>query len=205
MVQVIKNEYWSKADAFLLPLTGLQKNERYELNSYLFWERHSIEDYKLTLSFSYDDEYEFNEHCKTRIFPILDKKGYMLESYDVPGRSIFILDMSEWAMDIEMFLAGKYSQLTRQTKHIIEQFHTFNKDKIPIHIYAALHPLMKMSLLTDGNTVLTPIEYVAKHYGFNLEVLQGIGEIGSLYDKGYETLYADVDSLCQNDMQIDEV
>lgn len=205
MVHVIMNEYWSKADAFLLPLTGLLKNERYELSSYLFWEKNSIEDYKLILSFSYDDYYDFTEYCKSRIFPILDKKGYMLENYDIGGRSIFVLDMAEWAMDIEMFLVGKYSQFTRGTKQIIEQFHTFNGDKIPIHIYATLHPNMKMSLLTDNNIVLTPVEYVSKMYGFSLEVLNKIGEIGSLYEPGYETLYVDVESICQGDMKIDEV
>lgn len=205
MVQVIWKEYWSKADAFLLPLTGLQKHEQYELSSYLFWEGHSIEEYKLILTVAYDDKTTFQKWCEERLFKVLDKRGYLLETYDYPCRTVFVLDMSEWAMDIEMFLAGKYSQLTRKTKQIIENYHTYDGNNIPIHIYAALHPNMQMAKLTDGKVVLTPIEYVAKFYEFNLEEMKRIGEIAGVVEPGYETLYVDVDSICQSDMKTGEV
>jgi hypothetical protein len=57
------------------------------------------------------------------VFPILDKKGYVIENYDSIGRSIFVLDMSEWALDIEQFLQSRYSQLSREGKECIEDFH----------------------------------------------------------------------------------
>jgi hypothetical protein len=69
MIEVLKSEYWSKADAFLLPLTGLKKEQPYELNSYLFWKDYSVKDYKLILSFSYEDYETFVTWCRDRCVP----------------------------------------------------------------------------------------------------------------------------------------
>lgn len=194
MIELIK-EYSSKADMFLLPLTGLTKNEKYEVSSYLFWKDYTIDNYQLILSFSYDNYNEFIAHCRKYTFPILDRNGYLVESYDIAGRSIFILDMSEWALDIQMFLEGKYSKFSKEAKGLIEEFHRKNKTQIPIQVYGPLYPTMKMGLL-DGRT---PIEYVAENYGFNKERMIKIGEVGGLYDQMSETMIASVEELCQND------
>lgn len=201
MINVLKSEYWSKADAFLLPLTGLQKNEQFELNSYLFWNDYSVEDYKLILSFSAEDQdEEFQKYYKRHLFKILDKKCCLVESYDIQGRSIFVLDMSEWAMDIEQFLAGKYSKFSSEVKELIQRFHTFNGSQIPIYIYSVLYPNKKMQLL-DG---LSPIEYVSRNYDFDLDTLKKLGEVGGKYNEMEETLLTDIEGLCQTDIQDSE-
>lgn len=200
MVDVLKSEYFSKADTFLLPLTGLKKIEPFEVNSYLFWNGNTIQDYKLTVVFHYTDYESFMKYCQNYLFLIWDPKGYLLESYDYENKTIFILDMSEWAMDIEQFLAGKYSKLNQKVKDIIFNYHKINKG-VPTHIYAALYPKMKMSVL-EG---VTPIEYVSKHYEFNENVMFKLGEVGGIYDKFSETLLTDIDSLCQNDSKVGEV
>jgi|SRR5687768_11843057 len=203
--------YWSKSDAFMLPLTGVQKDTEFPINSYLFWNKHSIEDYKLILCISYDQYEEFLGWCKNYLFPIMDKKGYLLESYDFeatderPKRTVFVLDISEWAMDIEQFLAGKYSMLTKGAKDIIQKFHTFGKSpnhRIPLQIYTTLFPNLKIADLKDDNKILTPIEYAAKFYNWNIEDLQKIGEIGSIYDKMEETLITDVEEFCQSGSKV---
>lgn len=194
MVNVLKTEYWSRADSFLLPLTGLKKDGPFEMESYLFWNDYSIQDYRLIVSFSYEDYDKFMTYCRDAVFPSLDKKGYLVETHDIRDRSIFILDISEWALDIEMFLEGKYSKLSREAKEKIEEHHTFNKNKIPIHIYSVLYPNMKMKLLDNKS----PIEYVAENYGISLVELEKIGEIGSLYDEMTETLLTDLDAFSQN-------
>lgn len=196
MINVLKTEYWSRTDAFLLPLTGLQKNGDYGIKSYLFWNENSIDDYRLTISYSYEDYGQFLEYCKNNIFPVLDKKGYLVESYDIPvqNRTVFVLDMSEWAMDIQMFLSAKYSKLSKEAKSMIERFHTYNKNFVPVHIYAVLYPTMKMPYLDN----MSPIDYVAKHYEINKEYLTKLGEIGSVYDEVSETLITDVEKICQD-------
>ncbi len=196
MEEVIKDhEYWSKAYAFLLPLTGLSKNEEFELSAYLFWRDYSIDNYNLIISFSYEDEEKFKEYCTNRLFPILDKKGYLVENYDIQGRSIFILDISEWALDIEMFKLGKYSKFSKEMKSKIETFHLITKGSIPWYIWAALNPNMKKDKLGGK----TPIEYVAHHYGLDLDEMLKVGEIGSAYDVMSETLITDVEEFCQTD------
>lgn len=194
MVSVLKTEYWSRADAFLYPLTGLRRSEDYEMESYLFWNDYSIEDYRLIVTFRYNNYDKFLQWCKDGIFPSLDKRGYLVETYDIGDRSIFILDMSEWALDIDLFIQGKYSKFSKEAKEMIEKYHTFNKNKIPIHIYAVLYPTMKMKLLDN----LSPIEYVAENYGISLIELEKLAEIGSLYDEMSETLLTDLDAFTQN-------
>ena len=94
MINVLKKENWS--DAFLLPLTGLKKDNDFEMRSHLFWNQYNIHDYKLILTFSCDDYAGLMKYCNSHVFRTLDKKGYLLENYDIQGRCIFILDMSEW-------------------------------------------------------------------------------------------------------------
>lgn len=193
MVPVLKEVYFSKADAYIMPLTGLKKVYRYKINSYLFWNKYSIHDYNLILEVCYDDYKDFMDFCRAEIFPVLDKKAYLIESYDFPGRSVFVLDLSEWAMDIQQFIAGKYSKLNPKTKELIHEFHE-EEDGIPISIYATLYPRRKMASL-DG---VNPIEYVAKHYEMDLDVLYKIGEIGSKYQEDEEVLLTDLDAYMPN-------
>jgi hypothetical protein len=186
MVEILKKEYWSKSEAFLLPLTGLAKTHKYKLKTFLFWNDFSIEDYKLILKFTWDDYEEFVHYCRRVVFPVLDRNGYLIESHDFDKETVIILDISEWALDIEMFLKGKYSKMSKDAKDTITEFHTFydKGPKIMIEISASLEPNAKYHML-DG---LTAIEYVADKYGFNLTDLKAGGELGGVYNKDKETL-----------------
>lgn len=194
--EVLREGYWSKADAFLLPLTGLKKTENYEMRSYLFWRDYEIHNYNLILCFSYENLEEFTEYCKKEVFPILDKHGYILENYDIEGRSIFVLDMSEWAMDIQMFILGKYSKMTEAAKIRIRDFHLV-KGVIKAYLYGVIYPNEKLKTL--GND--TFMEYVAKYYDIDMEDMKKLGETGSIYDRTEETLLTDVEELCQTDVK----
>lgn len=218
MVHVLKEEYFSKADSFILPLTGLPKTSIFTVRSFLFWEENSIEDFKLAVTYAYTDKQMFQGYCKQSVFPILDKNGYLIESYDFEKQSIliyatedhkkvlkekldfdyltvFVLDLSEWAMDITMFLAGRYSKLSKKAKSMADAFHTYfrkGQEKFPIHIEAILYPNNIIEAVNKKDEPilgkLTPIEYVAKNYGLSLTDLQEIGELGSIYDISKETL-----------------
>ena len=50
MIELLQKEYYSKADVFLLPLTGIKRQEDVKIESFLFWREYSIEDYKLTVT-----------------------------------------------------------------------------------------------------------------------------------------------------------
>lgn len=194
MINVLRKENWS--DAFLLPLTGLKSDTKFEIRSHLFWNEYTINDYKLILTFSCDNYEEMVNYCRSYVFPVLDKKGYLLENYDVMGRSIFILDMSEWAKDIEMFILGKYSKFSKEAKNIIEKFHTYGsgRGKLSVHIRSTLYPNLPQGIL-GGKTA---IEYVAAEYGLgeHLEEMKKIGEIGSIYKEINETLLTEITEIC---------
>lgn len=192
-----EEEYIRKADMFLLPLTGLKKDNNYDIKAYLFWRDYSIHDYKLILCFSYENLEEFTEYCRKNIFPVLDKKGYILENYDVEGRSIFILDMSEWAMDIQMFILGKYSKLSREAKEKIKEYHKSPKGSIAASIYGIINPTMVIESLDNKSFM----EYIALYYDLDLEELKKMGETGSIYDRMSETLITDVEELCKTGIE----
>lgn len=198
MIQVLKKDYWSRADAFLLPLTGLDKDDRFEVKSYLFWNEYSIHNYNLILTFAGENHEELIPYCRKHIFPTLDRSGYLVECYDVAGRCIFVLDMSEWAEDIEIFIRGKYSKLSPTAIKAIKRFHKFNSKYIPIHIYAIIHPDKEMELL-DG---LSPIEYICQDYtyGLNIEDVRKLGEVGTLYDEMQETLITEITQICHSEI-----
>lgn len=192
MIQVLKDKYFSKADTYILPLTGLPKSTHYSPKSYLFWEDYSIEDLQLIVVYSYVNKHEFINYCRKYIFPVLDRKCYLMESYDFEGKTVFVLDMSEWSMDIIQFLNGKYSKLSKEAKDRIESFHIYYvKDEpiTPVHIYSTLYP-SKVIDKEKGEPLgkMTPIEYVAKNWELNLPLLQQVGELGSIYDIKEETL-----------------
>lgn len=186
MIEILKDKYWSKSEAFLLPLTGLAKSQKYHLRTFLFWNEYSIEDYNLILKFSWDNYPDFVTHCRRVIFPVLDRNGYLVETYDFDKETVMVLNISEWALDVEMFLKGKYSKMSRDAKDTIQEFHTFydKGPKIMIEISASLDPNDKCPIL--GNQ--TPIEYVADTYGLDLVELKKVGELGGIFDKEKETL-----------------
>lgn len=194
MVDVLLKEYWSKADAFLLPLTGLPRTSKFGVKSYLFWNECSIHDYKLIVSYDCEDYYHLLKYLKQEVFPVLDKNGYLLENYDIQGRSIFVLDMSEWAMDIQMFVLGKYSKMSKSAKALIEDYHIFNGDQIPVHIYAVMYPTLEMDLLGKKDA----IDYISENYMLDVREVRKIGEIGTIYDRMTETLLTSVEELCHN-------
>lgn len=195
MVQILKDGYFSKADAFILPLTGLPNNNRFNIRSYLFWDDYSIEDFNLILTFAYEHKMEFVDYCRRVLFPTLDKNATsVLESYDIDDNSsVMILNMSEWAMDIQMFLNGKYSKLSKPAKEKIELYHTYFVDRettrIPLWLYSILYP-SKQIPANKGDVIgkMTPIEYVSKEYNLDLTEMQKVGELGSFYQIKEETL-----------------
>jgi len=186
MTEFLKQEYWSKSESFLLPLTGIAKSQKYKLQSYLFWKNYSIEDYYLTILLTHDNYDDFVRYCKRVIFSVLDKKGYLVESYDFGNQCVMVLNISEWALDIELFLKGKYSKMSKQAKDAITDYHVFydRGTKIDIGILAIIEPNEQYETLNN----MTPIEYVADTYKLPLQELKKLGEIGSIYDKEKETL-----------------
>lgn len=186
-IEILRSEYWSKSEAFLLPLTGISKGHKYPLETYLFWDDYSIENYNLVVKFTYDNYDEFLEYCRKVVFPVWDRKGYIVESHDFGKETVFILDISEWALDVQMFLAGRYSKMSKEAKEIIQDYHIYytkGKPQIEIEIAATLDPYRKHDIL-DG---MSSIEYVSEYYGLPLPELQKVGEIGGIYNKEKETL-----------------
>lgn len=192
-MDIFEEKYKSVSDTFLVPLTGLSRPELFPHNTYMFWKDYSIENYQLILVYEDEDPKALKDHLTRIIFPILDTKGYVLESYDVGEKCILVLDLSEWALDIELCLEGKYSKLSKEAKGLIEKYHWRDprKKDTAISILAALHPNKSYPFLNNK----TPFEAVAEQYGMEYEDLRKIGELGIKYDRMAETLVTDIQDL----------
>lgn len=186
MIELLQKEYYSKADVFLLPLTGIKRQEDVKIESFLFWREYSIEDYKLTVTIE-------NSEYISQFLKEVDENSNVTECFNTDDRTIFILDLSEWAQDIEMFLMGKYSMLSDAAKQKIMKYHTLNGNTIKVWIKATLKPTEPREIL-DG---LTPIQYVCLHYEFDEDEMNRIGEIGAKYEPILETLMTDFHETCQ--------
>lgn len=182
-------EKWSKSEAFLLPLTGLRRDIRFDPHTYLFWGKFSIENYQLILT--YNNEEGIDTHCKNVVFPAIDNRCIILENYNLSERVIFVIDVSVWGKDIDMFLKGKYSMFSKDAQKMIEQFHLLEVRSVPEHIFGVLYPAKPSPAY--GNK--SAIEAIAHEYGLDMNTLMEIGEIGSIYDRTDETLLTDVEDL----------
>lgn len=187
-VDLITREYRSKSDLFLLPLTGLPKNS--DIKSYMFWEDYSIDNFQLIL------EIKNMLNKIPDIIQILDKNAPIIECYEDNKVMYFVVDLSEWALDIELILAGKYSKMSKAAKKTCENFHSLHgRNPIRASIYGIMYPNTELEVL--GNK--TPLEYLVTHYKIDEETVMKIGEIGSLYDKMAETLSKKLErnKICQ--------
>lgn len=187
-MDIFEDKYVSVADTYILPLTGLSKQLSIPVNSYLYWRDYRIEDYKLILCFRGEDLTEF---LKTEVFSIIDKFGYLIEAYDIIEGVVLVLDMSEWAEDIELCIEGKYSKLSNKAKLLIEKYNSLSKSgaaTLKPFLYAALYPNKAVSTWNNK----TAIEIVAEEYKFDMTELQKIGELGIKPDKFAETLITEL-------------
>lgn len=187
-VELITKEYRSKADLFLLPLTGLPKTP--DIKSYMFWDDYSIENFQLIL------EVKNLLDKIPDIIKILDKNAPIIECYEDEGVMYFIVDLSEWALDIELILTGKYSKMSKSAKTTCEDFHTMHgRVTIKANIYGILYPQTRLEILGGKNS----LEYLISNYEMDEETVMKIGEIGSTYDKKSETLEKVIErnKICQ--------
>lgn len=192
MIEVIQPKNWSKSRAFILPLVGIPRTKMFNIESFMYWDDYTIEDYILIVKIEYGHKYEDFLAFLTLHFFQMGKKGHVTQSFDFEGFSVLIFDISEYAFDVEQFLKGKYSKFSKEAKEIIKDFHRRGKDGVPINIASCLFPFTEMEILEK----MTPIEYVSKYYGLPLKELRELGELCSTFDRDVETLLVDI-NLCE--------
>lgn len=117
-MSAINSKYFQKSSCFLYPLTGLSYNS--DVITYLDY----INDYKLLIDASnVTDEYfkTIIKICEEEIEP-----------------NLLLVDLSEWKLDIDLFLEGKYSKFSEKAKKTILSYWKFsNIPKEPLDKFTA--------------------------------------------------------------------
>lgn len=190
---VLKNEYISMSDNFLYPLLDIPKADDFDIKSYIFWNKFSVEDYYFIVTMSGDEE--SLKLFLPKLLQIVDKNTPVIEYYKMDERHILIIDMSYWASDIELFLLGKYSKFSKDAKNLIVKYHNIpgRINEIPYHIFAVLFPEKELAKLNNRSS----LEYVADIYNLDTDLLYKVGELGRKYDKLGETLLTNIDNLLE--------
>ena len=118
--------YVQKSIKFLYPLLKIAFDSKIlPLQTFLAWEGEvAINSCKLSCVYDVKEEVEFTKFERTVL------RGHELFSafFDVENnRRVYIFDLKQHKTDVFLFLKGKYSQLSEETKLTILNFYNLNK------------------------------------------------------------------------------
>lgn len=131
-------QYFQKSKVFLYPLLGIKKGENFvPAETYICWDKlYDVNDYKFIIIY----ESERNERYKLFEDRILKKHAHLELSIDLSNnKQLCVFDYSKYKHDYEMFVLGKYSKFSINTKNKILKY--FGKvGKISDYIKSFLNP-----------------------------------------------------------------
>ena len=118
--------YLQKSSKFLYPLLGINSQTAIKpIQTYIAWTGEvCINDYKLVCVYDKKEDNAFKQFERT----ILRKNKYLADYKEtVNEQAVYIFDLRPFKADVLLFLKGKYSQLSDETKLIILDFYKLNK------------------------------------------------------------------------------
>lgn len=124
-IKKLYNRYFQKSRAFLFPVLGLKKITKYPfVQSYLqMQDKYVTDDYKLIAVYNQHEDSGWNHYLLHTIManPMFEEIIY-LEN----GQVAIVFSLRYLKDDYELFLAGKYSKLSKTTRTLIREFYGYN-------------------------------------------------------------------------------
>lgn len=143
---ITSEAYFQKSKLFLCPLIELPKKGDYLIDgTYLYWNKEfNIDNYNFIVTYknNVDGFITFEKD-------VILKNKSLIACFEEGKLSIYIFDLSKWKDDIDLFLKGAYSKLSKNTKFKIFQYENFNSiptkaiienGKVPFTVHIALFP-----------------------------------------------------------------
>jgi hypothetical protein len=137
IINEIYKKYFQKSKIFMYPLLGFERGKVVPEEVYFsIMDKYTTEDRKLVLVYDpkMDLKYETFKEEKLVNHKLLHER---LE--DQNGNEIFVFNMSGFASDWDLFITGKYSQMSLNTRNEILNFFEKNSGNY-IYIHSFLFP-----------------------------------------------------------------
>lgn len=180
MITKLYTEYIQKSRLFLYPLLDIRKgSEAVPIESYVSWTGlYAPEDMKFVCVYHLRDDDVFRRFEKNKL---TGNKLFHSFYETTNDEGVYVFDMTEYKHDWDQFLAGRYSQITTDTKNKILKFFMANKSNY--------HQI---------NSYLNPeiyYEQYANLLNVNEKILRDVGELCSKPELKKENLKAKVKSI----------
>lgn len=173
MIKSLYDKYFQKSRTFLFPVLGIKKSSPYPpLETYLVWaDRYGLEDRVLICKFKVEQSEAFQnfEQRMLRGNPLFKEQLYTKDGY-----GLYVFSMNAYPKDWDLFLEGRYSQLSPILKKAIKEYYGADSAE-----YEYI------------DTYLNPSKYFelyAKLLSVKKATLESVGELCNKYDVKKETL-----------------
>jgi hypothetical protein len=172
MITSLYPSYYQKSKVFLYPALGHRKKGVIPpTQTYISWEEYiKPEDRKLILYYEDTINNEFERFAKLFLYA----HQMYREEHKRDQSGIYIFDLDSYTQDWDHFLKGRYSRLSGSLKKEILMHYETTSPEYP-YVESFLYPQKYM------------LEY-SQLYGVDIQVLQKVGEVTSIYDPVQERL-----------------
>lgn len=135
IINDIYKKYFQKSKIFLYPLLGIERGNVIPEEAYLsISDRYKPQDRRLVLVYDPRMDLKYETFKEERLV----KHKLLIERFeDQNGKEIYVFDMSEFASDWDLFLAGKYSQMSLKVRNQILNYFVENSAN-----YSYLHSFL---------------------------------------------------------------
>lgn len=137
IINELYKKYFQKSKIFMYPLLGIERGNVVPEEIYSSMnDKYTHQDRKLILVYDPKMDLKYETFKEKRL---LNHKLLHESIVDQNGNEIFIFDMSSFAADWDLFLAGKYSQMSLKVRNQIINFFEKNSGNY-IYVHSFLFP-----------------------------------------------------------------
>lgn len=184
IINDLYKKYFQKSKIFMYPLLGFERGNVVPEEVYFsIRDKYKPQDKKLVLL--YDPKMNF-KYESFKEDSLVNHKLLHERLEDQSGNEIFVFDMSSFASDWDLFLAGKYSQMSLEIRNKILNFFAKNSGN---HIYL--------------QSYLFPEKWFKRYaeiLDVSEELLKEVGELCDIPCPNKEQLNLVLDTECHNSM-----
>jgi len=182
IIHDLYKKYFQKSKIFMYPLLGIERgNVAPEEVYFSIRDNYKPEDKKLVLVYNPKMDLKYESFKEGRL---VNHKLLYDRFKDQNGNDIFVFDMSGFAADWDLFLAGKYSQMSLKIRNQILNFFDKNSGN---YIYV--------------NSFLFPEKWFKRYaeiLDVSEELLKEVGELCDVPNQQMEQLNQTFDLKCHN-------
>ncbi len=183
-IKSLYKDYFHKSKVFLYPALEIKRGGSVIAEqTYVKWDGYyEISDRKLICLYTLRDDEEFARFEKSKL--IGNKLFHDFKMVD-ENKGIYVFDMNGLAEDFDLFIQGKYSQMSAEHKRRIKNFYGVYSSNYPI-IESFLEPHKYYKIYSDLLNV-------------NIDLLQKVGELCDPPDLEKESIDLSIKHITLNE------